>query len=189
MEGNPDLCPEASCTADESNGSRDNKFVVPVVASVVSLCVLVTAMAILWSLRRRMQGTNTVHIFHILSSGTYIKILSNYSYRRDWSCLWNSLSINYISVAKNGSFELKNQRFSYSNVLRITNNFERVLGNGGFGTVYHGYLDGTEVAVKMLSPSSAQGYKQFQAEVCSLTSTKVLILNGPSTKIGCFILL
>lgn len=186
MEGNPDLCPEASCTADESNGSRDNKFVVPVVASVVSLCVLVTAMAILWSLRRRMQGTNTVHI---LSSGTYIKILSNYSYRRDWSCLWNSLSLNYISVAKNGSFELKHQRFSYSNVLRITNNFERVLGNGGFGTVYHGYLDGTEVAVKMLSPSSARGYKQFQAEVCSLTSTKVLILNGPSTKIGCFILL
>ncbi|XP_021890219.1 LRR receptor-like serine/threonine-protein kinase IOS1 [Carica papaya] len=58
-----------------------------------------------------------------------------------------------------------NRRFSYSEVLKITNNFQRVLGKGGFGTVYHGYLDDTQVAVKMLSPSSVQGYKQFQAEV------------------------
>lgn len=49
--------------------------------------------------------------------------------------------------------------------MRITNNFERVIGEGGFGTVYHGYLDDTQVAVKMLSPSSVQGYKQFKAEV------------------------
>lgn len=48
----------------------------------------------------------------------------------------------------------------------MTNNFERVLGKGGFGTVFHGYLDeSTQVAVKMLSPSSVQGHKQFQAEV------------------------
>lgn len=63
------------------------------------------------------------------------------------------------------SLELNSRQFTYSEVLRITNNFERVLGKGGFGTVYHGYIDNTEVAVKMLSPSSAQGYNQFQAEV------------------------
>ncbi|XP_031247368.1 LRR receptor-like serine/threonine-protein kinase IOS1 [Pistacia vera] len=70
-------------------------------------------------------------------------------------------------VGKNGSLELKNRRFSYSDVVKMTNNFERVLGRGGFGTVYYGYLDNTQthVAVKMLSPSSAQGYKEFQAEV------------------------
>lgn len=47
----------------------------------------------------------------------------------------------------------------------MTNNFERILGKGGFGTVYYGCLDEIQVAVKMLSPSSIQGYKQFQAEV------------------------
>ncbi|KAK0596807.1 hypothetical protein LWI29_019249 [Acer saccharum] len=65
----------------------------------------------------------------------------------------------------NDSLELKSQRFAYSDILSITDNFKRVLGKGGFGIVYHGYLDDTEVAVKMLSSSSSQGYKEFQAEV------------------------
>lgn len=48
----------------------------------------------------------------------------------------------------------------------MTNNMERVLGKGGFGMVYHGYINGNEeVAVKLLSPSSAQGYKEFKTEV------------------------
>ncbi|XP_060672355.1 LRR receptor-like serine/threonine-protein kinase IOS1 isoform X2 [Ziziphus jujuba] len=63
------------------------------------------------------------------------------------------------------SLEPKNRQFTYAEVLQITNNFERTLGKGGFGTVYHGLIEGTEVAVKMLSSSSVQGYKQFQAEV------------------------
>ncbi|KAK0596382.1 hypothetical protein LWI29_015170 [Acer saccharum] len=65
----------------------------------------------------------------------------------------------------NDSLELKSRRFAYSDILSITDNFKRVLGKGGFGIVYHGYLDDTEVAVKMLSSSSSQGYKEFQAEV------------------------
>lgn len=59
----------------------------------------------------------------------------------------------------------KNQCFSYSEVVSITDNFQKVLGKGGFGAVYSGHLkDGTQVAVKMLSPSSAQGSKQFRTE-------------------------
>ena len=66
---------------------------------------------------------------------------------------------------KMGSLEPKHLEFSYSEILAITNNFEKVIGEGGFGIVYYGYLDETQVAVKMLSPTSAQGIKEFQAEV------------------------
>lgn len=47
----------------------------------------------------------------------------------------------------------------------MTNNFQKVIGVGGFGTVYYGLFEDTQVAVKMLSPSSSQGYKEFKAEV------------------------
>uniref|UniRef100_A0A1J3FR72 non-specific serine/threonine protein kinase n=1 Tax=Noccaea caerulescens TaxID=107243 RepID=A0A1J3FR72_NOCCA len=74
-------------------------------------------------------------------------------------------SLNTETRSSNPSIITKDRRITYSEVLKMTNNFERVLGKGGFGTVYHGNLDNAEVAVKMLSHSSAQGYKEFKAEV------------------------
>lgn len=70
--------------------------------------------------------------------------------------------------------ETKKRRFTYAEITKITNDFETILGEGSFGKVYHGYLDdNTEVAVKMLSPSSRQGYEQFEAEVIlNLTQAK-----------------
>ncbi|KAI5336909.1 hypothetical protein L3X38_016178 [Prunus dulcis] len=64
-----------------------------------------------------------------------------------------------------GSLESTKRQFTYSEILKMTNNFERVLGKGGFGTVYHGYMEHTQVAIKMLSASSVQGFQQFHAEV------------------------
>ncbi|KAL9814882.1 putative LRR receptor-like serine/threonine-protein kinaseRLK-Pelle-LRR-I-1 family [Arabidopsis thaliana] len=64
------------------------------------------------------------------------------------------------------SIEMKKRKFTYSEVTKMTNNFGRVVGEGGFGVVCHGTVNGSEqVAVKLLSQSSTQGYKEFKAEV------------------------
>ena len=68
------------------------------------------------------------------------------------------------------SLKSDNRQFTYSEVVSITNNFQRIVGKGAFGTVYHGCLsDGMQVAVKMLSPSSTDGSMQFLIEVCYST--------------------
>ncbi|WZZ20366.1 hypothetical protein YC2023_121753 [Brassica napus] len=59
---------------------------------------------------------------------------------------------------------LKLTRFTYSEVKDMTNNFQVVLGKGGFGVVCHGFLNNQQVAVKVLSQSSTQGYKEFKTE-------------------------
>ena len=60
----------------------------------------------------------------------------------------------------------ENRRFTYKELENITNNFERLIGQGGFGLVYYGRLeDGTMVAAKMRSESSSHGLDEFLAEV------------------------
>lgn len=58
--------------------------------------------------------------------------------------------------------------FSYEEILEMTGGFSRenLLGEGGFGCVYKGWLpDGRCVAVKQLKAGSGQGEREFQAEV------------------------
>lgn len=63
------------------------------------------------------------------------------------------------------ALESKYLRLSYSEVERITDNFQNQIGKGGSGKVYRGRLsDDTEVAVKLLSSSSAEGFNLFQTE-------------------------
>lgn len=76
------------------------------------------------------------------------------------------------------SLELGTRRFTYLELQGITNNLQRVLGKGGFGYVYDGYLgDGTHVAVKIRSQSSNQGHKEFLAEVSLFSRACIFFLS------------
>eukprot|EP00262_Sarcandra_glabra_P000444 TRINITY_DN10521_c0_g1_i1.p1 TRINITY_DN10521_c0_g1~~TRINITY_DN10521_c0_g1_i1.p1 ORF type:complete len:359 (+),score=51.28 TRINITY_DN10521_c0_g1_i1:148-1077(+) len=58
------------------------------------------------------------------------------------------------------------QPYTYDEIKRMTNNFDKNIGQGGFGRVYEGYLeDHTAVAVKVRSDNSRQGPKEFHTEV------------------------
>ncbi|XP_058004062.1 putative leucine-rich repeat receptor-like protein kinase At2g19210 [Hevea brasiliensis] len=114
---NPNLCQSDSC-------EKKKHFLLPVVASIISILMLLLLcmIAISWRYRRQKAIAETQ--------------------------------------------KSKNQTFSYSEIVSITDNFKTTIGGGGFGKVYFGTLkDGTQVAIKLLSQSSKQGYKEFQAEV------------------------
>ncbi|KAK9266042.1 hypothetical protein L1049_017797 [Liquidambar formosana] len=120
-------------------GKTKKKNLVVPVVTSVAAFILLTALAFLW----RLKWKNQV--------GKVAKVAPQ-------------------SNDREVTLETMNRHFTYSMILSITNNFERVLGKGGFGTVYHGYLDDTtQVAVKMLTPSSIQGYKKFHTEAELLT--------------------
>ncbi|MCL7051518.1 hypothetical protein MKW94_024001 [Papaver nudicaule] len=77
----------------------------------------------------------------------------------------------YSDESMNDEFEKGTgpKRFSYSELVYATNNFDEggKLGEGGFGGVYKGFLSDLSlyVAVKRVSRGSKQGKKEYQSEV------------------------
>ncbi|XP_019426536.1 PREDICTED: LEAF RUST 10 DISEASE-RESISTANCE LOCUS RECEPTOR-LIKE PROTEIN KINASE-like 1.1 isoform X2 [Lupinus angustifolius] len=78
--------------------------------------------------------------------------------------------------------------FSYKDLKEATNNFDHTkeLGDGGFGTVYHGKLqDGREVAIKRLYQHNYRRVEQFMNEVkilARLRHTNLVSLYGCTSK-------
>lgn len=71
--------------------------------------------------------------------------------------------------------QLDTRAFTHSDILKSTCNFsdDRIIGKGGFGTVYRGVLpDGREVAVKKQQREGIEGEREFRAEM------EVLSRNG-----------
>ncbi|XP_022997843.1 LRR receptor-like serine/threonine-protein kinase IOS1 isoform X1 [Cucurbita maxima] len=140
MEGNPYLD-----GTSPSEKKKKNNIVVPIVAAVGgALIILALILASIYFIRRKRSS----------KGGTGPSLMEPHS------------PINSeVQLNPHEPLQTPSRQLSYSDILKMTNNFGRLLGEGGFGKVYYGVMGNTEVAVKMLSPKSAQGYREFQAEV------------------------
>uniref|UniRef100_A0A2C9USJ2 non-specific serine/threonine protein kinase n=1 Tax=Manihot esculenta TaxID=3983 RepID=A0A2C9USJ2_MANES len=121
-----------------------------------------------------------------------------------FTTIWGNNATEQIEAFTNGpSIAYSNLRaFTYAQLKAATHNFRRdmVVGKGGFGSVYKGWLKEkmmprgikkTAIAIKILSPASAQGAKEWKAEVSllgSLSHPNLVKLLGYCQEDGNFVL-
>ncbi|KAL0669465.1 hypothetical protein Bca4012_032169 [Brassica carinata] len=88
--------------------------------------------------------------------------------------------------------DLRYRKYIIEEIEEATEDFSpsRKIGEGGYGPVYKGSLDYTQVAIKVLRPDAAQGRSQFQQEVEVLTCMRhpnMVLLLGACPEYGCLV--
>jgi hypothetical protein len=151
VDDNSGLCKTKSCRKKSSH--------VPLIASISAIIVVILLISLGFWIFKRHKGILIMISRFLLFSTSFIFYFH--------SCIsFITTTVTSTNSKKRGSLESKHQAFNYTEILNITDNFKTIIGEGGFGKVYFGTLqDQTQVAVKRLSPSSVQGYKEFQSEV------------------------
>ncbi|XP_048549112.1 probable LRR receptor-like serine/threonine-protein kinase At1g51810 [Triticum urartu] len=89
-----------------------------------------------------------------------------------WKLCWKGKSDHedYAIYEEEASLHVDIKRFTYVELKLITNDFQSIIGKGGFGIVYHGTLEnGDEVAVKVLMETSITESTDFLPEVQTLS--------------------
>lgn len=79
---------------------------------------------------------------------------------------WRTKPYQKFDLYHSGISNVRSLQFDFKVIEDATDKFSNKLGQGGFGEVFKGTLpNGTEVAVKRLSKTSAQGAQEFKNEV------------------------
>ncbi|XP_048139824.1 receptor-like protein kinase FERONIA [Rhodamnia argentea] len=132
-------------------------------------------------------------IASVASSFAVLSLLAFFLYRRrngakdsalsDPTSWWGPVSYEMTKSMKTQGSSLPSdlcRHFSLAEIRAATNNFDEVfiIGVGGFGNVYKGYVDGgaTQVAIKRLNPRSQQGLHEFMTEIEMLSQLRHLHL-------------
>lgn len=166
---NPDplQTPQSNIPGQKGNSSSvSGTTIIGIVAGVVSGVVLISFVVfLLVFLRRKRATTSKPSDYHkSKSSGT-----------SKWGPL--SFATTKSTATQNSSLPSDLCRhFSLAEIKSATNNFDDVfiVGVGGFGHVYKGYIDGgsTPVAIKRLKPGSQQGANEFMNEIEMLSQLR-----------------
>ncbi|MQL93244.1 hypothetical protein Taro_025880, partial [Colocasia esculenta] len=134
--------PDLCYRVDSCQKKKKKKYVIPIIVATSATFVVLVLLTLLYASKRRHSKTRKGP--SVASRGEHGSHLLS-------------------------SIDPESRQFTYSEIVSITNSFEKGIGRGGFGTVFHGWLeDGRQVAVKMLSKLSSQGEKEFRAEVLTL---------------------
>ncbi|KAJ0043753.1 hypothetical protein Pint_19005 [Pistacia integerrima] len=162
---NPDLIPSLSVpeTNRQSTKPKNKSTTIIAIVAGVASGFVVLSLLLLLIFRRARQ----VNDWGSSTAGT---------------SFWAPFSTSTTKSTKSRGLSLPSDlctRFSLSEIKAATNNFDDafIIGVGGFGNVYKGYIDGsTPVAIKRLNPGSQQGALEFNAEIDLLSRLRHLHL-------------
>uniref|UniRef100_A0A5B7B1J7 Putative receptor-like protein kinase FERONIA n=1 Tax=Davidia involucrata TaxID=16924 RepID=A0A5B7B1J7_DAVIN len=165
---NPDpvvMAPPPSTPQPKTKSKRTTTFVIAIVLGVLSGVLALSILAFLtFRHRRRAKDRGSSH-----GSASW----------------WRSFSYVAAKPTNTGgsNSHLPSdlcRHFSLAEIKTATNNFNSIfiIGRGGFGDVYKGYIDGgaTPVAIKRLKPDSRQGAHEFKTEIEMLSHLRHLHL-------------
>ncbi|KAJ1416826.1 Serine-threonine/tyrosine-protein kinase, catalytic domain [Sesbania bispinosa] len=152
-------------------------IIIIALSSILLLVVLVGALSIFFKWRKIRRPSSSVGPGFTSSLNKRSAMESMLSSR-----ITSSRSMSLVSTMATSILSVKT--FSFSELEKATDKFssQRVLGEGGFGRVYHGTLDdGSDVAVKLLTRDNQNGDRGFIVEVemlCRLHHRNLVKLIG-----------
>ncbi|KAL7260625.1 hypothetical protein ACSBR1_006314 [Camellia fascicularis] len=169
--GNPNTTKSSANANSRGNGGLGTGGTVAIglVLGFILLSVIGTAA---WCIRKRKKKISRLNARHVMptSMGSSPKSDSTLLKAQASTPQFRSASGSDFVPSQSEPGGLGNSRswFTYEELVEATNGFseQNLLGSGGFGFVYKGYLaDGREVAVKQLKIGGGQGEREFKAEV------------------------
>ncbi|PKI33218.1 hypothetical protein CRG98_046387 [Punica granatum] len=127
----------------------------------------------------RISRKSKTWIWAIVGAGTFVIIIFSFLCRpkeRKNEDLSEEDDGGAVSINEEFEKVAGPRKFSYEELVLATDNFAgyRQLGEGGFGKVYEGYLSElkSNVAIKKVTPDSAQGEKEYIAEVKTVSQLR-----------------
>ncbi|KAJ6899423.1 hypothetical protein NC652_025782 [Populus alba x Populus x berolinensis] len=153
------------------NGGIGTGGIVAIGAAIGIIMLSLVGLA-LWCMRKRRKEISGLNGVYVMPSSLGSSPRSGSTFTKTHSTaplIASGSSSDCVSLPTESS-GLGNSRplFAFEELVKATNGFsaQNLLGEGGFGSVYKGYLpDGRDVAVKQLKIGGGQGEREFKAEV------------------------